>query len=80
MIKLINALTGTDMYVPEARLPEYLSAGHRIADGGENHDELRDTGRSDDAGETAGTVGSGEGQPAATGRKRKSPVRSKAAK
>ena len=31
MKKLINALTGTEMYVPESRLDEYLKAGHRLA-------------------------------------------------
>ena len=31
MKKLINALTGTEMYVPEARLDEYLKAGHKLA-------------------------------------------------
>lgn len=47
---------------------------------GNDHDELRDTGRSDNAGETAGTVGDGESKPAAASRKRKPAVRSKAAK
>ena len=31
MKKLINALTGTEMYVPAARLDEYLKAGHKLA-------------------------------------------------
>lgn len=31
MVRLINALTGTEMYVPEARLDEYLKAGHKLA-------------------------------------------------
>ena len=30
-ITLINALTGTEMYVPAARLDEYLKAGHKLA-------------------------------------------------
>ncbi|MBQ1429831.1 MAG: hypothetical protein IIZ06_09215 [Kiritimatiellae bacterium] len=30
-ITLINALTGTEMSVPESRLDEYLKAGHRLA-------------------------------------------------
>ena len=29
--KLINALTGTEMSVPESRLDEYLKAGHKLA-------------------------------------------------
>ena len=32
MVKMINALTGTEMFVPEERLEEYLSAGHRPAE------------------------------------------------
>lgn len=32
MIKLINAAYGNVMYVSEARLDEYLAAGHRLAD------------------------------------------------
>lgn len=31
-IKMIHALTGTVMFVPEERLPEYLSAGHKAAE------------------------------------------------
>ena len=31
MIKLINATFGTDMYVAEDRLEEYLAAGHKLA-------------------------------------------------
>lgn len=31
MVRLINALTGTEMFVPEARLDEYLKAGHKLA-------------------------------------------------
>lgn len=30
-ITLINALTGTEMSVPESRLDEYLKAGHKLA-------------------------------------------------
>lgn len=30
MVKLINWLTGTDMYVAEDRLEEYLKAGHKL--------------------------------------------------
>lgn len=31
MIKLINALTGSVMWVHEDRLQEYLAAGHKLA-------------------------------------------------
>lgn len=31
MVKLINRLTGTEMWVAEARLDEYLAAGHKLA-------------------------------------------------
>ena len=31
MVKLINWLTGTIMYVSEERLEEYLAAGHKLA-------------------------------------------------
>ena len=31
MIRLINALTGTDMWVHESRLDEYLARGHKLA-------------------------------------------------
>lgn len=31
MIKLINCGTGTDMWVAEDRLQEYLAAGHKLA-------------------------------------------------
>ena len=31
MVKLINALTGSVMWVHEDRLPEYLTAGHKLA-------------------------------------------------
>lgn len=31
MIKLINAQTGTEMWVHESRLAEYLAAGHKLA-------------------------------------------------
>ena len=31
MIKLINNLTGTEMWVAEDRLNEYLAAGHKLA-------------------------------------------------
>lgn len=30
MVKLINWLTGTDMYVAEDRVEEYLKAGHKM--------------------------------------------------
>ena len=31
MIKLINRLTGTEMWVADDRLNEYLAAGHKLA-------------------------------------------------
>lgn len=31
MIKLINALTGTEMWVANHRINEYLAAGHTLA-------------------------------------------------
>lgn len=31
MIKFINALTGTEMFVADDRKEEYLAAGHRLA-------------------------------------------------
>ena len=31
MVKLINWLTGTTMYVAEDRLDKYLAAGHKLA-------------------------------------------------
>ena len=31
MVKLINKITGGDMYVHESRLEEYLAAGHKLA-------------------------------------------------
>ena len=31
MIKLINKFTGTEMYVAENRVEEYLAAGHKPA-------------------------------------------------
>lgn len=31
MVKMINATTGTEMYVHELRLDEYLARGHRLA-------------------------------------------------
>ena len=31
MVKLINAQTGTVMYVHESRLEEYLARGHKMA-------------------------------------------------
>lgn len=31
MVKMINAATGTDMWVAEERLEEYLAAGHKPA-------------------------------------------------
>ena len=30
MIRLINGLTGSDMWVHETRLEEYLAAGHKL--------------------------------------------------
>ena len=32
MVKLINAQTGTVMYVHESRLEEYLAKGHQLPD------------------------------------------------
>lgn len=32
MVPMINAQTGTLMYVHESRLEEYLSRGHKLAD------------------------------------------------
>ena len=34
MVKLINALTGGEMWVHETRVDEYLDRGHKIADEG----------------------------------------------
>lgn len=31
MVKMINATTGTDMYVDDQRVNEYLARGHRLA-------------------------------------------------
>lgn len=31
MVKFINRLTGTEMYVDESRKDEYLAAGHKLA-------------------------------------------------
>ena len=31
MIKLINKVTGTEMFVAESRVEEYLAAGHKLA-------------------------------------------------
>lgn len=31
MVKLVNCLTGGDMWVHESRLDEYLAAGHKLA-------------------------------------------------
>ena len=31
MIRMINKITGSDMWVHESRLDEYLEAGHRLA-------------------------------------------------
>lgn len=31
MIKLINAYTGTEMFVSDERKEEYLAAGHKLA-------------------------------------------------
>lgn len=33
MIEFINALTGSQMWVHESRVEEYLAAGHRLAAG-----------------------------------------------
>lgn len=33
MIHMINAATGTDMYVSENRVDEYLAADHKLAAG-----------------------------------------------
>lgn len=30
MVRLVNRLTGTDMYVEESRLDEYLGQGHTL--------------------------------------------------
>lgn len=32
MIKLINRVTGTEMWVADDRLDEYLAKGHKLAD------------------------------------------------
>lgn len=31
MVRLVNRLTGGDMWVHEGRVDEYLAAGHRLA-------------------------------------------------
>ena len=31
MMKLINRITGTDMWVADSRIAEYLGRGHKIA-------------------------------------------------
>ncbi len=31
MIKLINKITGTDMWVADSRVAEYLARGHKLA-------------------------------------------------
>ena len=31
MVKFINRLTGSEMYVPEERAEEYKKAGHKVA-------------------------------------------------
>ena len=31
MVRMINALMGNDMYVPDDRVEEYLAAGHKLA-------------------------------------------------
>lgn len=31
MVKLINAVTGSEMWVHESRVDEYLAAGHKLA-------------------------------------------------
>lgn len=35
MVRMINALTGTTMYVPEDRQEEYLLAGHKLPEASE---------------------------------------------
>lgn len=30
-VRMVNALTGTPMMVPDARVEEYLAAGHKLA-------------------------------------------------
>lgn len=32
MVKMINGLFGSEMYVSEDRVEEYVSAGHKLAD------------------------------------------------
>ena len=32
MVKMINSLLGTEMWVAEERVDEYISAGHKLAD------------------------------------------------
>lgn len=32
MVRFINKYTGTDMWVADDRVEEYLSAGHKLAD------------------------------------------------
>lgn len=31
MVKMVNKLTGGDMYVHESRVDEYIAAGHKLA-------------------------------------------------
>lgn len=39
MVRMINALTGTDMWVAENRVDEYKAAGHKLAAEPEIHTE-----------------------------------------
>lgn len=39
MIKLINGITGTEMWVADNRVEEYLAAGHKPAATPEDHAE-----------------------------------------
>lgn len=39
MVKFINGLTNTEMWVSDDRVDEYKAAGHRLAATTENHTE-----------------------------------------
>lgn len=39
MVKFINGLTNTEMWVSDDRVDEYKAAGHRLAANTENHTE-----------------------------------------
>lgn len=43
MVKLINWLTGNEMYVAEERLEEYLKAGHKLPKKTETAAKVPDT-------------------------------------